>query len=238
MRLVPLVCLVGVVGVPALASADKDKDKDKSKDDDDPPSADVEWGVGAQVRRSHVSTGVQKVFLDGTPGPATQDGGGATFVRRSRTLDIVIGFGYDPIRPAEGYYLSKGGDPTVSGDADYVTFDEKLAWFTADITFIGRAKLHKVLALRFGAGLGIGLVRGDGYRTSAICTSERLQQDCMVDPAGERQEEPTDVPVLPVLNLVAGLELRPFRWLAISADVGLHTAPYVGLGLTLFPWKT
>ena len=103
MRFVPLVCLAVGVGVPEIALADKD-----------PESAPIEWGVGAQVRRSHVRVGIQKLYFDGSPGPATQDGVGATFVRRSRTLDIVIGFGYDPIRPVEGYYLSKGGDPTVS----------------------------------------------------------------------------------------------------------------------------
>ena len=60
----------------------------------------------------------------------------------------------------------------------------------------------------------------------------------MVDPLGERQDEPVNVPVLPVLNLVTGIELRPVRWLAIHADVGLHTAPYVGVGLTLYPWRS
>lgn len=226
MRFVPLVCLVCVVGVPAVATAD------------DKPEKPIEWGIGAQVRRSHVSVGLQKIFLDDSPGAATQDGGDVVFVRRSHALDVVVGFGYDPIHAVEGYYLSKGGDPMVSGDVDYVTVDKKLSWFTVDFTFIGRAKLHKVLSLRFGAGLGLGLIRGHAYRTSAICTSERIQRDCMVDPAGERQDEPVNVPVLPVLNLVTGLELRPVRWFAIHADVGLHTAPYVGVGLTLYPWRS
>ena len=66
----------------------------------------------------------------------------------------------------------------------------------------------------------------------------RLQRDCMIDPDGERQEEPTDVPAFPVLNVLAGIELRPFRAVAIHADVGVHTMPYVGVGLTLDPWKT
>lgn len=230
MRLLPVVCLASVVGAPALASADK---VDKAPDENP-----VEWGVGAQARRSRVSVRLQKLFLDGSPGPATQDGGSVTFVRRSKQIDIVLGFGYDPIHAVEGYYLSLGGDPMESGDADYVTFDDKLSWFTFDVSFIGRAKLHKILSLRFGAGVGIGVIRGNGYRTSAICTSDQLQRDCAPDPDGERQDKRIDVPVFPVLNVLTGLELRPVRWLALHLDVGLHTAPHVAVGLTLYPWKS
>ena len=236
MRLLPLVCLVCAVGTPALASADKKRKADKADEatDENP----VEWGVGAQARRSRVSVRLQKIFLDGSPGPATQDGGTINFVRRTKQLDIVLGFGYDPINAVDGYYLSKGGDPLDPGDADFVSFDDKLSWYTFDVSFIGRAKLHKILALRFGAGVGVGAIRGHGYRTSAICTSDQLQRDCAPDPAGQRQEERIDVPVFPVLNVLTGLELRPVRWLALDIDVGIHTAPYVAVGVTLYPWKT
>lgn len=239
MRLVPVVCLAAL-GLPAVASADeRDKKKAAERDDDDRVDDDpIRWGLGVQARRSRVSVRLQKVFLDGTPGPATQDGGGVTFVRRTRALDIVLGFGGDQINPVDGYYLSTGGDPMESGDADLVEFDAKLKWYTFDISFIGHAKAHKVLAFRFGAGVGLGVIRGHGYRTSAICTSNDLQNDCVTDPMGERQNERIDVPVFPVLNVLLGVELRPARWLAIDLDAGLHTAPYLGLGVTIFPWKT
>jgi hypothetical protein len=41
-----------------------------------------------------------------------------------------------------------------------------------------------------------------------------------------------------VLNVLAGLELRPVRWFALHAEVGLHSVPYVGAGLTLYLWKS
>lgn len=226
MRFLAVVCLIAA---PSMAWAD-----DKSAPDSDR----VEWGVGAGVRRSHVSVGLQKLFVDDSPGPATQDGGGITFVRRSKSLEIDIGFGYDPIHGTEGYYLDKGGDPMGIDDVDFVEFDKELSWFMADVTFVGHAQLHKILGLRFGAGLGLGLVRGHAYRTSALCTSDRLQQDCDLNPDGARQREAVNVPVLPVLNVLAGIELRPIRQIAISADVGLHTAPYVGVSLTLYLWKS
>lgn len=235
MRLVPLVCLLFATSAPATALADKKPDDKPAATPDPNP---VEFGVGAQVRRSRVNVRMQKLFFDGTPGPATQNGAGVSFVRRARQLDVVFGFGYDQINPEDGYYLSKGGDFTESGDADLVTFDDKLRWYTFEVSFIGRATVHRVLALRFGAGVGLGVIRGHGYRTSAICTSPDLQNDCATDPMGERQNDRIDVPVFPVLNVVAGFELRPVRWLAIDLDFGLHTAPYVGVGMTLYPWKT
>jgi hypothetical protein len=227
MRLSGLVCLACVVGTPALASAGDDKD-----------SNPTEWGVGAQVRRSYVSPALQKLFVDDTPGPAEQDGGGVTFNRRTKGVEMVLGFGYDPIKPTEGYYLDKGGDPLGPDDVDYVQFDKKLSWATVDATFIGHINLHKILAIRLGGGVGIGFVIHHAYRTSALCTSERIQDDCTINPLGPRQKEPVNLPVLPVLNVLAGIELRPFKWVAIYVDVGLHTAPYIGAGLTLYPWKT
>lgn len=35
-----------------------------------------------------------------------------------------------------------------------------------------------------------------------------------------------------------GVELRPFRFISLYADVGLPTAPYVGVGATLYLWGT
>ncbi len=237
MRFVPLVCLATAIGIPAAAFADSDKSSVESRQADVDDANAVEFGIGAQVRRSRVSVRMQKLFLDDSPGPAEQDGAGIMFVRRAKQIDVVFGFGYDPIHAQEGYYLSKGGDPLVSGDADLVELDNKITWWTFDVSFIGRAKLHKILSMRFGAGVGLGLIRGHGYRTSAICTGSHLQSDCTTDPMGERQHEEIDVPVFPVLNVIAGFELRPTRWFALTIDAGLHTAPYLGVGLTFYPWK-
>jgi hypothetical protein len=55
---------------------------------------------------------------------------------------------------------------------------------------------------------------------------------------GERQHERINLPVFPVLNVFTGLELRPVRWLAFNIDLGIHTAPYLGVGVTLYPWKS
>jgi hypothetical protein len=205
--------------------------------EDSPKPEPVYWGIGGEVRRTHVSTGVQHFFVEDTPGPATQDGAGIAFTRRQGRNELVLGFGYDPFEGQEGYYLELDQDPTGFDNVDLVEFSRKLSWFTIDFTIVGHINLHKILALRYGAGLGVGIIRGTVWRTSATCTSDRIQQDCELDETGARQHEAAKIPpVLPVVNFLAGIELRPAKFFAVHVDAGLHTVPYVGAGVTLYLW--
>ena len=202
------------------------------------PSDDelTQWGLGVKVRRSFAPVGLQKLFVDDTPGKTHDDGAGFDFARRVRQLELVIGFGYDHLDGLDGYYLEKGGDPLMPGKVNFVHFDQ-LRWYTAEFTVVDHVRLHKFLEFRYGAGLGIGLVQGQVRETSALCVGPDLQQDCVNDPAGMKQNQPANIPpVLPVINVLVGLQLEPFRWLHIHVDAGLHTAPYVGAGVTLYLW--
>jgi hypothetical protein len=197
---------------------------------------EVDWGFGAKVRRSHVSAGVQRLFVGDTPGSATQDGIGVEFVKRTKQVDLVIGVGFDRLDGRDGYYSEKDEDPTQPGNVDQYVFQE-LMWLTVEFTAVGHLPIHKILSIRYGAGLGIGIPRGEVRKTDAICTSDDLQRDCAEDPMAVDVNERVDLwPVLPVVNLLAGVELRPVKPIAIYADVGLHSAPHVAAGVTLFLW--
>lgn len=221
---VPLFLLAG------LAHADDDLGGDGIDDM-------TEWGFGARVRHQRISKRLQKIFLADTPGPITQEGAGVELTRRRQDqLELVLGFGYDNLNGNDGYYLEAGGDPTTSGDVDFVEFRD-LHWFTVEGTIIGNAELHKLLTLRYGVGLGVGLVRGEVRKSDAVCSSDDLQNDCEVDPEGEESDEPADVPpVLPVVNALVGLQLRPVDFLGINVDAGLHSVPYISGGVTLYLW--
>jgi hypothetical protein len=57
------------------------------------------------------------------------------------------------------------------------------------------------------------------------------------DPDGEQQREEIEMPVvLPVLNALAGVQLRPLKGLAINLDVGLHSVPYIGASAMFYLW--
>ena len=222
-RIVALVALVLASTSPAGAEPSEPKDK-------------TAWGMGAKVRRAQISPWVQKLFLDSTPGTATMDGAGLDFTRRNGSSEVVFGFGYDRLDAREGYYLEKGGDPLVPGKVDHVTF-EKPRWYTAELTVISHARIHKLLEFRYGAGIGVGLVRGKVLKTDALCTGSNLQQDCMINPAGLEVDKPASIPpVLPVINVLVGLQFRPFDFLHLHIDAGLHTVPYASVGATLYLW--
>lgn len=196
----------------------------------------VEWGFGVQVRQLHASRWALERFWEDVPGGAKENGIGINFTRRSPTLEFVFTLGYDELDARDGNYLELGEDPLEPGTVANLDF-QKLAQITIEGTIIGRAKLHKILMIRYGAGLGIGIVRGEVIQTDQLCTSDRIQEDCAADPDGEKMNEPADVPpVLPVVNILVGLEFRPVKPISVHLDVGLHTVPYVGVGATLYLW--
>ena len=205
---------------------------------DEPPEK-IGWGMGAKVRRSFVTPYIQKLFLDDTPGSATMDGGGIDFARRTGSTEVVFGFGYDRLEAKQGYYLEKGGDPLVPGKVDYVSFNHPnpAHWYTAEVTVTNHARIHKFLEFRYGAGLGIAVVRADIRKTDALCTGPKIQQDCMLDPMGVEVNKRADLPpVFPIVNALVGLQLRPFEFLHIHIDAGLHTVPYISVGAQLYLW--
>lgn len=196
----------------------------------------VDWGFGAKARRAWVTPYVQKLFMGDVPGTATMDGAGFDFSRRKGAQEIVFGFGYDRLDAMDGYYLEKGGDPTMPGDVDYVEF-RKPHWYTVEISAISHARLHKILEFRFGGGIGLGLVRGAVRKTDAICTNGNLEQSCTIDPMAVEVNQKADIPpVLPVVNALVGLQLRPTRFLHIHLDAGIHTVPFVTAGVSLYLW--
>jgi hypothetical protein len=227
------VCLIGALSLLPVAVADAEEASGSAE-----ASAEKkhEWGVGARVRRWRVDQRLQKLFFENTPGHAREEGGGIEFVRRKGELEIVLGFGYDSLQANDGFYVEKGGDPTMPGNVDRVEFHD-FAWFTGEVTVVGHLELHKLLAFRYGVGLGVGLVRGEIRKTDAVCTSDTTLSSCADDPNAMTVNEPADVPpVLPVVNALVGLQLRPFEFLSVNVDAGLHTMPYVGASATLYLW--
>lgn len=222
------ILIVVILGMGAIAHADG-----TSAPRQDEKTA---WGMGAKVRRAFVTPGIQRLFMEDTPGSATMDGAGIDFARRNGDVELVFGFGYDRLEAKEGYYLEKDGDPLVPGKVDYVTF-RKPHWYTVEVTVTKHARIHKFLEFRFGGGIGVGLIRGKIRKTDAVCTGPSIQQDCMPDPMGLEMDKPADIPpVLPVVNALIGLQLRPFEFLHVHIDAGLHTVPYVSVGTTLYLW--
>lgn len=151
---------------------------------------------------------------------------------RNRSTDIVVAVGYQNMSPPDGYWLGKGKEPTL--DADLVQA-RNLGLITLDAAYVVRQYFSPYFGIHYGAGLGLGIVRGRILRTSAtydsatgqysvvsggaqICDAngkcnEKLLADTQTagvpdgGPTQPHRFQENSVPsALPIINLLFGLD--------------------------------
>lgn len=81
-----------------------------------------------------------------------------------RSWELVVGVGYQDMSPPDGYWLGKGKNIAV--DTDLVQA-RNLSLITMDAAFVSRQYFNPYFGIHYGAGLGLGIVRGKILRTSA-----------------------------------------------------------------------
>lgn len=150
----------------------------------------------------------------------------------NRTWEIVVSVGYQNMSPSDGYWLGRGKEPTL--DADLVQA-RNLGLVTMDAAYVVRQYFSPYFGIHYGAGLGLGIVRGKILRTSATydpatgqysvvsggaqicdangtCDETRLaatQASGVPDggPTNPRRFQENSVPsALPIINLLFGLD--------------------------------
>src|SRR6185503_1195905 len=93
---------------------------------------------------------------------------------------------------------------------------------------------RNMLALRYGGGAGIAILKGEIRRTDYACSvstldPETLAANCMTYPGAVNQQTPYDLPpVFPIINAFIGLQIRPIDNLVINIEGGLRTIPFFG----------
>jgi hypothetical protein len=84
----------------------------------------------------------------------------------NRTWEVSVAIGYQNMSPPDGYWLGTGRN--ISVDTDLVQF-RNFSLITMDAAFISRQYFSPYFGIHYGAGLGLGVVRGKVLRTSAEC---------------------------------------------------------------------
>jgi hypothetical protein len=220
-----------------------DDDEPEIKDPGDGAGSDLaegprtDWGVGVRLRNVFIPEGLIEFFVEDAPSGISNFGFGIEGVRRKGDLEMSFGIEYESLNGEDGLWIDKG-DSIPQDEVDLVQYDD-FAWVTLDATFVWHTRLHEMFALRYGAGLGLGILMGDVLRTDYVCTSDVLDMDhCAqrTSPPAENVRTPEDKvpPVFPVLNAVLGLQFRPVDKVSINAEVGMRTAFYYGLTGTFF----
>lgn len=187
---------------------------------------DTMYGVGVRLRYIHIPRQALELFVERSGGSASHPGFGIELIREKGDMAFTIGVEYDTIAPRDGVFIEKGtripDDPV-----DYVEFQD-FSWLAVDVSFIGQQPIiGDVLALRYGAGLGLGYIMGDILRTDYVCTSDDVES-CMPDGNAQAVRETDVPPVFPLINVILGVQVRPFDNVAINIEGGLRTVPFVG----------
>jgi len=193
----------------------------------------VRYGLAVRARWISVPSWMLGLFLDQSKSLSSYTTGIEGF-RRSGDFDFVLGVAWQSLSPPDGNWLGKGNKPET--ETDYIQF-RNFGAISVDAAFILRTELNPYVYLRYGGGVGIGIITGKMLQTSAgtpgCLTSPGdttkcypvLNPPCAAGPCTESelknseggQDFPTtgsrhtstDIPaVYPIVNLVTGLDFK------------------------------
>jgi hypothetical protein len=212
---------------------------------------EVEYGIGVRARSVWVPRSVLELFLERAAGGAHDYGLGVDLTRRRGSTELQLGLEYEKITVGEGVWINKGDNVATGDEADYVLSPghsgHSLGWFTVEFTFLNHAEINKTFAVRYGGGLGLGIITGELDHNNIICaagaTNANPEPGCvamrfngtgMYHEGTETQVKYSLPPVFPVVNAIVGLEIRPTDKMTINIEGGIRTLPFVGVSSAYF----
>jgi hypothetical protein len=232
-------------------------DDDKAKEHTPAPPPDVappldapEYGVGVRARSVWVPKAILELFVDRAAGGAQNFGFGVDLTRRRGTTELQLGFEYEHINVGQGVWINSGDNVATGDEADFVLGPDasghQLSWFTVEFTFINHAEINKTFAVRYGGGLGLGIVIGELDHYNIICSNAsnanpepgcvapRFGGQGMYSEGTETQVAYSLPPVFPVVNAILGLQIRPTERMTINIEGGIRTLPFLGVSASTF----
>jgi hypothetical protein len=220
------------------------------------PGGEVEYGVGVRLRSVWLPKSVLQLFVTRAAGGAHNYGVGVDLTRRRGTTELQLGFEFEHINVGQGVWINKGDNVAMGDEADYVLGPDQstgsgnqFGWFTLEFSFFNHAEITPWLSVRYGAGLGLGVLIGEVDHYNIICaagaTNTSPEPGCVpmrfaggTGMYSEGQETlvkyDLGTPVFPVVNAVVGLQLKPTDHTTINIEGGIRTLPFVGVSSSFF----
>jgi hypothetical protein len=216
---------------------------------------EIEYGVGVRLRSVWVPRSVLQLFVTRAAGGAHNYGVGVDLSRRHGTTELQLGFEFEHVNVGQGVWINKGDNVATGDEADYVLGPDRstgsgnqFGWFTLEFSFFNHAEITPWLSVRYGAGLGLGVLIGEVDHYNIICamgaTNASPSPGCVpprFNGTGTYSEGPETLvpydlgtPVFPVVNAVVGLQLKPTDHTTINLEGGIRTLPFVGVSSSFF----
>jgi hypothetical protein len=203
------------------------------------------YGVGVRARWVTVPHWFLSLFTKHNVPLSTFGHFGIEGFRRQGNFEISLAFSHQDMSPPDGNWLGSGHDPMI--DTRFLQF-RGVALYTADIAFLWHDVLTSWFGLHAGAGLGAGFVTGKLYpNVSQGCTNSNLDNleqchppgltcangVCTTGPAFVQASHSDILPVIPIVNLVFGVDFRLPNvngWEA-KLEAGFYDAFFAGFGV-------
>src|SRR6185503_14323045 len=262
MRLaLPALCLVvlfssAVAGGSAWAGPALDDDKQKERAPSPVPDATpteeapIEYGLGVRLRSVWIPKPILELSVERAAGGAHNYGFGVDLTRRRGTTELQLGLEYERVNVGQGVWINKGDNVSAGDEADFILSPDasgnQMAWFTIEFTFLNHAEINKYLAVRYGGGIGLGILIGelDHYNIRCVnatnsapepgCVAPRFGGTGMYAEGSETQIAYDLPPVFPVVNAILGLQLKPSANMTINVEGGIRTLPFIGVSGSVF----
>ncbi len=193
-------------------------------------------GFTVGIRNVWVPKSMIELFVEKVSGGSSEPGYRFELFRRKGDFEVQLGLEYESIFVNPGIWLEKDHPPSDGGAAD-VRFDN-FGWFTIEATFLNHTPINKYVAIRYGGGAGIGIIKGAVRRTSVYCNSDDPAQateaNCSSNANGSRgspyDDQPYNIPpVFPVINAIVGVQVKPTDNIVINVEGGIRTLPFFGV---------
>ena len=166
-----------------------------------------QYALGVRVRGLWVTQAMLSSFLAASTNMQNASLA-AEFIYRKRAYDVVTSLDFSFVSPDDGNYLSSGHDPAI--DSHFVQF-RNLSFLSADVSIIGHNWLTNWLEIRYGGGVGLGLVLGDVLLTNNFdqCTLQNAGDIKLCHPLGVDLTSPDREAQLKATEAPPGQPLPP-----------------------------
>lgn len=223
--------LAGAAPAAAQAALDDDEDvapvTESTSDEEAEDPNRTRIGAGLRLRRVFVPQGLIELFVERAPGGSSQNGIGLEVIRRKGDFEVQFAVESDSIWIEEGHWVDKG-DQIPQDEADLVRFDS-FGWVSAEVTFLNHSPIIDQLAIRYGGGAGIAIMRGEVRRDDVRCTTMEFDS-CAPYAGAENNNTPYDIPpVMLIVNAILGVQVRPIDNIFINVEGGIRTIPFFGI---------
>jgi len=213
------------------------------------PDKRVEYGVGIRLRNVRIPQAELELFTEKAgDGGVSNIGFGVDLTRRRGNTELQLGFEFEHMNASEGVYIEKNKNVAAGDEADFILSPDhsnsNLGWFTIEFSFFNHAPINDKVAIRYGAGAGLGIVTGELKHYNIVCqgaTNDNTEPGCVppVSPfngtgtfsaeGGGAQVKYDLPPVFPVVNAIIGVQIRPMPKATINIEGGIRTFLFFGI---------